>query len=160
MILLIEGCCEQILPSWWKSWNPHLESFIVAAMTVAKYRCHKWFRKCFIGRILNPVDSSFMTYHRIWNKNKRTGVTCLLCLLFQIILIHPQYLVELVLLNLLFIVRCLVHHCLLIFFLVISFSVRFTISDHPFSYLQTVHIVVNTTILWWSWGWFYGYLCS
>lgn len=41
-------------------------------LTVNEYLCHKLPRICFVCRNDNPVFSSFMTYHRIYNKINTT----------------------------------------------------------------------------------------
>jgi hypothetical protein len=56
----------------------HFESFTVSTMTwltVTKYLCHKWPQICSDCRNHNPVLSSFMTYHRVCNKNNTTDPT-------------------------------------------------------------------------------------
>ena len=36
-------------------------------LTITKYLCYKWRRICFVCRNQNPVHSSFMTYHWVYN---------------------------------------------------------------------------------------------
>ena len=61
---------------WWL--RHHFENFIVPALiwsTFLEYQCHKWPRICSVGRYHNPVLSSFLTYHRTFNKDNTTGDT-------------------------------------------------------------------------------------
>ena len=37
---------------------------------------HKWPRICSVCRNHNPVLSSFVAYHRVYNRSKTTGATC------------------------------------------------------------------------------------
>jgi len=48
----------------WLSWSHHFESFMVLHDLVMEYLCHEWPRICSTCRMLFPVLSSFMTYHR------------------------------------------------------------------------------------------------
>ena len=41
-----------------------------------KYLCHKWPRICSVCHNHNVILYSFMTYHRVWNKNNTTLTTC------------------------------------------------------------------------------------
>jgi hypothetical protein len=55
------------------------ENFAVATMTlltVREYLCHKWSLMCSVCRHHNPVLSSFVAYHRVYNRSKTTGATC------------------------------------------------------------------------------------
>ena len=55
------------------------ENFAVATMTlltVREYLCHKWSLMYSVCRNHNPVLSSFVAYHRVYNRSKTTGATC------------------------------------------------------------------------------------
>jgi hypothetical protein len=55
-------------------------------LTVAEYLCHKWTRICPVLRKHTPVLSSFMTYHRIYNKsNTNDKKRCWFMLMFHFI---------------------------------------------------------------------------
>jgi hypothetical protein len=87
MISVIEGCCSEgnhwTKSSYWLNWRQLFERFTVVTMTwltVTVYLYHTWLGISFICRNHNPGLSLFTTYHRVSNKIKTTGATCLVLL--------------------------------------------------------------------------------
>ena len=55
-----------------------LRTFMVTTLnwlTVTEYLCHKWPQICSVCRNHNSVLSSFMIYHRVYNKSNMTDAT-------------------------------------------------------------------------------------
>jgi hypothetical protein len=80
---------------------------------VTEKTCYKWPRMCSVSRNNNPVHSSFMAYHRAYNKTKSmeatrgTGTATLPENPYP----SPLF-VGFVLFNLQFSMRCFIDHCL------------------------------------------------
>ena len=125
----------------------------MTCLTLTGYLCYKWPRICFVTRNHNLVLSSFMTYHRVFDKSNATWSKK--CLPFRNTRIRPWF----------FVISCysifsfMCIFCRSLFFL-LSFSFIHcavcpsSIYDFwlPLWYLQTplmtTYMVINTCLNW------------